>query len=61
MASSTDGDCAFEDDSCGWSNLERNSNDELNWERVEARSDGRFPQSDHTTGTRDGEFSITAF
>lgn len=59
MASSNDGDCAFEDDICSWNNPEnRDRLDEINWERVEGRDDGRFPQSDHTTGTRDGSFSV---
>lgn len=57
VASSSPGDCAFEDDSCGWTNPEaREAVDELNWERVEAKSDGRFPQSDHTTGSREGYY-----
>ncbi len=31
--------------------------DELNWERAEARGDDfKFPQSDHTTGTREGYY-----
>jgi len=56
VASSGEGDCAFEDDACGWNNPERRENlDELNWDRVEARDEGRFPQADHTTGTREGE------
>eukprot|EP00094_Tigriopus_californicus_P006176 TCALIF_05946-PA protein Name:"Similar to Mamdc4 Apical endosomal glycoprotein (Mus musculus)" AED:0.05 eAED:0.05 QI:15/0.7/0.81/0.90/0.7/0.90/11/507/432 len=59
VASSSPGDCAFEDDSCGWTNPEaREAVDELNWERVEAKSDGRFPQSDHTTGSREGEANV---
>ena len=45
VASSSAGDCAFEDDMCGWSNPGRNDGiDELNWERLEARSDQKFPQ-----------------
>ena len=45
MASSSAGDCAFEDDMCGWSNPGANDGiDELNWERLEARSEQRFPQ-----------------
>ena len=45
MASSSAGDCAFEDDMCGWSNPgPTDSMDELNWERLEARSEQRFPQ-----------------
>ena len=45
MASSSAGDCAFEDDMCGWSNPGPSDGmDELNWERLEARSEQRFPQ-----------------
>jgi hypothetical protein len=45
VASSSAGDCAFEDDMCGWTNPERrDALDELNWERLEARSELRFPQ-----------------
>lgn len=56
MASSSEIDCAFEDDSCGWTNPDKRDDvDELNWERIEARTDGRFPQTDHTTGAREGE------
>ena len=45
MASSSAGDCAFEDDMCGWSNPgPTDGMDELNWERLEARSEQRFPQ-----------------
>ena len=29
--------------------------DEIDWDRVEAKDDSRFPQTDHTTGTREGE------
>ena len=56
MASSNSGDCAFEDDSCGWINPEeRDSLDELNWERMEAsKSEFRLP--DHTTGTKEGYY-----
>ncbi len=42
MAASSPGDCAFEDDECGWSNPERRDNvDELNWERSTATEGGR--------------------
>ncbi len=45
VASSSAGDCAFEDDMCGWTNPNRNDGvDELNWERLEARAETRFPQ-----------------
>ena len=76
VASASVGDCAFEDDYCGWSNPERSARvDELNWDRVEVRASaiddlslglsdstsgvsggagGGVPQSDHTTGTKDG-------
>lgn len=55
MASSSEIDCAFEDDSCGWANPERRDDeDELNWERIEGKADGRFPQTDHTVGSREG-------
>ena len=56
MASSNSGDCAFEDDSCGWVNPEeRDGLDDLNWERTEAsKSEFRIP--DHTTGTKDGYY-----
>jgi hypothetical protein len=37
VASSNSGDCAFEDDTCGWINPEdRDGLDDLNWERMEA-------------------------
>ena len=55
VASSSEIDCAFEDDSCGWANPERRDDeDELNWERIEGKADGRFPQTDHTVGSREG-------
>jgi hypothetical protein len=56
VASSNSGDCAFEDDSCGWVNPEeRDGLDELNWERMEAgKSEFRLP--DHTTGTKEGYY-----
>jgi hypothetical protein len=42
VAASSPGDCAFEDDECGWSNPERRDNvDELNWERSTAAEGGR--------------------
>ena len=45
VASSSAGDCAYEDDMCGWRNPDRGDGlDELNWERLEARSELRFPQ-----------------
>ena len=45
IASSSAGDCAFEDDVCGWTNPGRNDGlDELNWERLEARGEPRYPQ-----------------
>ena len=78
VASASVGDCAFEDDYCGWSNPERSARvDELNWDRVEVRASaiddlslglsdstsgvsagasGGVPQSDHTTGTKDGYY-----
>lgn len=37
--------------------LNRNDGvDELNWERLEARSELRYPQTDHTTGDREGYY-----
>ena len=56
VASSNSGDCAFEDDNCGWVNPEeRDGLDELNWERMEAgKSEFRLP--DHTTGTKEGYY-----
>lgn len=67
VATSNGVDCAFEDDLCGWKNPERRDNvDEINWERVEARSagsvasgdlSGRSPTTDHTTGTRNGFYT----
>ena len=63
IASSNAGDCAFEDDFCGWVNPERREGvDELNWERVEVRSavdelsPAGLPLTDHTTGTKDGYY-----
>ena len=46
VASSSAGDCAFEDDMCGWTNPGRADGlDEINWERLEAaRGEPRFPQ-----------------
>ena len=46
MASSSAGDCAFEDDMCGWTNAGRADEaiDELNWDRLDARSESKFPQ-----------------
>ena len=45
VASSSAGDCAFEDDMCGWTNPGRADGlDELNFERLEARGEPRFPQ-----------------
>ena len=83
VASPSGGDCAFEDDFCGWKNPERRDNiDEINWDRTEARTlasgggssgsglnllkassggnqaaaSSPFPQTDHTTGSRDGYY-----
>lgn len=57
VASSSAGDCAFEDDTCGWTNPERRDGlDQLNWDRLEAKSELRFPQTDHTTGDEDGYY-----
>jgi len=57
IASSSAGDCAFEDDVCGWTNPGRNDGlDELNWERLEARGEPRYPQKDHTTGDQKGYY-----
>ena len=46
MASSSAGDCAFEDDMCGWTSPGRADGlDEINWDRLEAaRGEPRFPQ-----------------
>ena len=45
VASSSAGDCAFEDDMCGWTNPGRSDNiDELDWERLEARGEPRYPK-----------------
>jgi len=39
VASPYGGDCAFEDDFCGWKNPVRRDNiDEINWDRIEARA-----------------------
>ena len=55
VAATSPGDCAFEDDECGWSNPQRRDDiDELDWERTEAAGGGRFPLSDHTTGREIG-------
>jgi len=57
VAATGPGDCAFEDDECGWSNPERVEGvDELNWQRSAAQDGGRFPLADHTTGTDLGFF-----
>lgn len=58
VASSSAGDCAFEDDMCGWTNPNRNDGiDEINWERLDARTgEARYPQTDHTTGDRQGYY-----
>jgi hypothetical protein len=56
VASSNSGDCAFEDDACGWINPEdRDGLDDLNWERMEA-SKSEFRMPDHTTGTKEGYY-----
>lgn len=57
VAATGPGDCAFEDDECGWSNPDaRDTVDELDWERTVATDGGRFPLTDHTTGTEGGFF-----
>ncbi len=41
---------------CGWTNAEaKDGLDEINWDRVEAKTEAKMPLVDHTTGTRDGE------
>jgi len=55
VAATGPGDCSYEDDECGWSNPgQRDSVDELDWERKSAVDGGRFPLNDHTTGAEDG-------
>jgi len=57
VAASAPGDCAFEDDECGWNNPDRREGvDELSWDRTSPIDGARFPLTDHTTGTENGFF-----
>lgn len=53
-ASKFKGDCTFEVDECGWTNIEfRQRLDELDWERTIA-SLARAPSKDHTLRSNQG-------
>jgi len=49
------GDCTFEVDECGWSNVgTRDRLDDLDWDRISGQAT-RTPTHDHTLGTEKGK------
>lgn len=54
IAAPSSGDCTFELDECGWSNvMSRERVDDIDWERVSGQS-VRTATHDHTLGTEKG-------
>jgi len=55
IAAPMSGDCTFEVDECGWSNVgARDRLDDLDWERISGQAT-RTPTHDHTLGTEKGK------
>ena len=52
-AAAEQGDCNFEVDECGWSNVEQPI-DDIDWSRSPAENDRQQPFTDHTTSTSKG-------
>lgn len=58
VAAPGSGDCTFEVDECGWSNVgSRERLDDIDWERTSGQS-LRTATQDHTLGTEKGRFSL---
>lgn len=54
IAAATSGDCTFEVDECGWSNvISRERLDDIDWERTSGAA-LRSTAHDHTLGTEKG-------
>lgn len=54
-AARTSGDCTFEVDECGWTNVGSSSRtDEMDWERRLGQN-ARTPMADHTLGAPTGK------
>lgn len=59
IAAPGSGDCTFEVDECGWSNVvSRERMDDIDWERTSGQS-VRTTARDHTLGTEKGKLSST--
>jgi hypothetical protein len=55
IAAPMSGDCTFEVDECGWSNVgTRDRLDDLDWDRISGQAT-RTPTHDHTLGTEKGK------
>lgn len=55
IAAATSGDCTFEVDECGWSNVgSRERLDDIDWERTSGAA-LRSTAHDHTLGTEKGK------
>ncbi|XP_046406809.1 MAM and LDL-receptor class A domain-containing protein 1-like [Ischnura elegans] len=60
VAAPIPGDCSFEVDECGWSNVgSRERYDDLDWERISGQG-VRVPSQDHTQGNEKGFFMALA-
>lgn len=58
IAAATSGDCTFEVDECGWSNVaSRERLDDIDWERTSGAA-LRSTAHDHTLGTEKGKQNI---
>jgi hypothetical protein len=55
IAAPMSGDCTFEVDECGWSNVgTRDRLDDIDWDRMSGQAT-RTPTHDHTLGTEKGK------
>lgn len=55
IAAPMSGDCTFEVDECGWSNVgTRDRLDDIDWDRISGQAT-RTPTHDHTLGTEKGK------
>jgi hypothetical protein len=61
IAAATSGDCTFEVDECGWSNIgSRERLDDIDWERTSGAA-LRSTAHDHTLGTEKGILSFLKY
>lgn len=60
IAATTSGDCTFEVDECGWSNVaSRERLDDIDWERTSGAA-LRSTAHDHTLGTEKGNQGVNS-